>query len=228
MPDFTMQATATIPSDSGVTRDAVQNTFTFFGGGSGNTPAIVAAAFHQRPIDYYIEDFGEAHPLGWYMGQSLERSSNVCSVTWREVDLTTGNLGAIVRTDMFTLPAADAGSAPLPREVSVCSSFHGDLTFVEEEGSEGDRPASRLRGRRFVGPLNTSASDVDSTPLRPASDLVDLLVLAEQNIADGGAAVVWSRAGQSQSVVIGGFIDNEFDTQRRRGETPTSRTTWVA
>jgi hypothetical protein len=40
--------------------------------------------------------------------------------------------------------------------------------------------------------------------------------------------VVWSEADQDAGSVFDGWIDNAFDTQRRRGVQASSRTTWVA
>jgi hypothetical protein len=37
---------------------------------------------------------------------------------------------------------------------------------------------------------------------------------------------VWSRKNANTKLVTGGFVDNAFDTQRRRGEKASGRQTW--
>lgn len=118
----------------------------------------------------------------------------------------------------------------LPNEVAVALSFHGNLTTVPEfQGAT--RPRARRRGRIFFGPLSISAQQhVAPFALqpRPASALKQLLLEhADLLMNQANAAllpwVVWSRAGQSVVSVEGGWVDNAFDTQRRRGVAPTSR-----
>ena len=38
--------------------------------------------------------------------------------------------------------------------------------------------------------------------------------------------VLWSRANNAMFNVVGGWVDNAFDTIRKRGNAPTARTTW--
>lgn len=114
----------------------------------------------------------------------------------------------------FTL-AAKGGTAPtaLPSEVAVCLSFYSE------------RNLPRRRGRVYIGPLGTTALRPGAGAARPAQDLRDHLVLAAQRLGNRGD-VEWgvvSKAAAAFYPITNGWVDDAFDTQRRRGEAPTSR-----
>lgn len=134
-----------------------------------------------------------------------------------------------------------ANQNPLPAEVAVCLSFHGDLTGVAEEtpagpaGPAGDiHGRARKRGRIYIPGLGATAVDAGSAlgaPMHPncilaireaAIDLASNADLATFDID----WVVYSKAGLAAATVVGGWVDNAFDTQRRRGLTPTTRGVW--
>lgn len=109
---------------------------------------------------------------------------------------------------------AFTASAAGPREVCLCLSFSTDA----------NRP--RERGRVYVGPWQTG-----QLTERPQSAHRDALGALSQGIQDlGGANVdwqVWSArtppAGEAHKVDKW-WVDDEWDTQRRRGLDPTTRT----
>lgn len=98
-----------------------------------------------------------------------------------------------------------------PGEVALCLSFRGA------------RNLPRHRGRIFLGPLRNGYTGA----YRPISDLQDQLVTLAQGLSDlGSPAVDWqvvSRVGGTRERVQHVWIDNEWDTQRRRGALPTTR-----
>jgi hypothetical protein len=124
--------------------------------------------------------------------------------------------------NFYDIPNADSGS-DLPREVALCTSIRGELV-------SGSNPARR-RGRAYLGPFISSAN---SGTGRPDSGLVDDVttatgVLAEQLLAleDGiRQLVVWSRRSNQAVHVVAGWVDNAWDTQRRRGLDPLAREQW--
>jgi hypothetical protein len=86
----------------------------------------------------------------------------------------------------------------------------------------------------YIGPLNGTytqgAMDVAGVDLPAVSTACreSLAALCER-MATGPTTVRWaiySRAANQAYEVSGGFIDNEFDTQRRRQVDATARTTW--
>lgn len=118
--------------------------------------------------------------------------------------------------------ALTPGTGKLPSEVALCSSFQGT-------------PASglvqaRRRGRVYIGPLATAA--VDAATGRPAAAFLSALSVATDTLAESAAAsteyswVVFSPTGGLLTTITNGWVDNAFDTQRRRGLAATARTTW--
>nr|CRY97793.1 hypothetical protein [uncultured prokaryote] len=110
---------------------------------------------------------------------------------------------------------------PLPPEVALCLSFQGDPF-------SGD-PQSRRRGRIYVGPLRANESDSSG---RPISALINRLADAGANLLDDIAAntdsawSVYSPTAGGTVIITNGWVDNEYDTQRRRGRKATARTLW--
>ena len=120
----------------------------------------------------------------------------------------------------FNLAAAYTGT-PLPSEVAVCLSFQG--------ARSAGLAQARRRGRVYIGPLGTSAN----TSGRPTAGFISnisaaalTLKAAAASVSDADGWCVWSHANQDAVPVEDGWIDNSFDTQRRRGLVYTSRTTF--
>lgn len=138
--------------------------------------------------------------------------------------------------------SAPGVAGALPGEVACCLSMNGDLTNVPEEAvddadpdSAPERPASRVRGRIFFGPLTSQALSA-AVPERPNSVLKNILLGLGTFLANptnptltsvGTELVVRSDAGLSGFVtpVVRVSVDDAFDTQRRRGVRPTSKVT---
>lgn len=122
----------------------------------------------------------------------------------------------------FNLASAPGGTA-LPRECAIVLSFQG--------ARSAGFPQARRRGRIFTGPYNTTAN----TTGRPAAGIITALSTAgatfKSNVEaiTGGAHswTIWSVANQEGVHVDNGWVDNAWDTQRRRGDEVTSRTTFT-
>lgn len=145
----------------------------------------------------------------------------------------------------LAMAASGAGGFNLPSEVALCMSFRGDYGLALEEAADDadadsapERPRSRRRGRIFEGPFGTDAIAV-GTPGRPHANLIAALVDYGDRLADIGTQgfafgldlrwVVKSGAYVGAAVtthdVSSVWVDNEWDTQRRRGIRATARTT---
>lgn len=116
------------------------------------------------------------------------------------------------RTFTWTLQGTPVS---LPAEVACVMSIHGDPPVTP-----------RRRGRLYLGPLNVSAQ-IDGTTLLPAR-VSDTFATNVATAADGvlTAAVGWSIWSPTSSLMVAvtaGFVDNAWDTQRRRGVDATSR-----
>lgn len=136
----------------------------------------------------------------------------------------------------FTDPAPDwpNNTTPaMPSEVAICLSFRGNL--------ESGQPAARRKGRIFIGPLNTSVLQADTNgTARVHAELQQTFVNAAQRLqADAQTAgfnwIVFSPTSVAAEQPSGGdfgefevtsaWVDNAFDTQRRRGVNAGSRVT---
>lgn len=111
---------------------------------------------------------------------------------------------------------------PLPTEVSLVLSFQADQT-------SGVRQARR-RNRVYLPFLNTSANASDG---RPLPGTITAIRGAAANLLQSSGPdqsswqwVVYSPTDNQIDLVNNGWIDNEWDTQRRRGRVATSRTTF--
>jgi hypothetical protein len=118
----------------------------------------------------------------------------------------------------WTLGAGTSGN--LPSEVAVVLSLKG-VTPI------GSNPA-RHRGRLYIGPLSSFASGpLLNGDIRPTSSvqtsLVNAAVAMMDQPADTVAWSIYSTVNNALSRVIECFVDDAFDTQRRRGAKATSR-----
>lgn len=118
---------------------------------------------------------------------------------------------------------APSASVALPSEVALCLSFHG--TF------ESGEPNARRRNRIYLGPFTEADNDSSTDNIsRPSAGLLADIDDAASNllIASGGSAAwqwdVYSPTEDASHAVVAGWVDNAWDTQRRRGRRPTART----
>lgn len=111
-------------------------------------------------------------------------------------------------------------SPTLPAEVALCLSYHAATVAGQSQ--------ARRRGRVYLGPF----LQADDASGRPDNDIITMVLaqashlLAEANASVTWEWIVWSRAAAAGYEVTGGWCDDAWDTQRRRGPAPTSRTTW--
>lgn len=116
--------------------------------------------------------------------------------------------------NLLTNPSA----AAFPQEVALCLSMQG----ARVSGT----PQARRRGRVFIGPITTATM----TDGRPNSTARGTLATAADTLAGNLKAAerpselsIWSVTDGVAVVVRDGWVDNAYDTQRRRGVSPTAR-----
>ena len=125
--------------------------------------------------------------------------------------LVTGQ-GALVvaapRTTSLETLSGTANATNLPNEVALVVSW-GTLT-----------PGRSGRGRTYLaGWVETSSNGASTTPSRPTVVVTDQVASAASGLAgvNGGATlVVFSQKNGTVATVTGGYVNNEWDTQRRR------------
>jgi hypothetical protein len=215
--------TVQFPAVSGLPEDTVQNDFSWVASDLVTLRAMTTAAI---PSFYNTVHAPGTVTLASRLSAKLSRAANIATVKYYDVTthLDGSPHGSPVAIEQFTLGAAVDGTC-LPEEVAVVLSFHSLLTDIPEEiGST--RPAARHRGRIYFGPLNTASNQASDASVEP-----------QTNAALRGAALfflglasapwsVWSRASAAMFTVSGGYVDNAFDTQRRRGHRASARTSF--
>lgn len=123
-----------------------------------------------------------------------------------------------LRVDVSNAPSQGAGS--FPGEVALVLSFRSS--------TPSGVPLRRRRGRIYLGPLSDSTTLVTRTggDVRPS-------LMARQTVVQAAArmmndpSVDWatfSTVDGQTSNVLSGFVDDSYDTQRRRGTAATTRT----
>lgn len=108
----------------------------------------------------------------------------------------------------------------LPAEVALCCSF--------QAAPSSGLPQARRRGRVFL-PWLTEANNELGRPTQAIIDAVGAAFVEFGAAADASLNVDWviySRTNNNTVGVAGGWVDNAWDTQRRRGFKPTVRTAW--
>lgn len=135
-----------------------------------------------------------------------------------------------------------SGGTALPSEVALVGTYQADKA--------SGVPQARRRGRIFLGPLSDLARDGAGNLGRPNGVAITALNLSMSRLAAASEAdadwnwVVYSAGARDNSnqeipykdrpllapefaAVTNGWVDNAFDTQRRRGEIATAKTAWT-
>jgi hypothetical protein len=131
---------------------------------------------------------------------------------------------APVYESIVPITATQATSSYMPLEVAICLSFQGDQV--------SGQPQARRRGRVFLGGWGLAADPGDADQFPRVEPIIRAGIadaaetLATNLVGHSWVWSVYSRVNASAVPVTNGWIDNEFDTQRRRGVASTARTTW--
>ena len=210
MPNY--RAMAILQGRSGLPEDRFVNTFHFSGTGSHEADDDLIVA---RLTNFYTEPaINTGNPLGQflsnYLTDDLEIRTYNLSDPEPRVPITTVISGAL---------DARAENRDLPEEVALCLSFKADPPETP-----------RRRGRVYVGPFNVTAVTPEAAaggPGRPNESLVNTLVgLGNALLASSQNNPRWVIHSPTTGlfpIVTNGWVDNSFDTQRRRGVAPSSR-----
>lgn len=210
------KAVVSFEADSGLPEDAVQNTWHFQIANDNDIlwPTDVLANLEE----FYT---GNVAPAGFSLRNYLSEKLTG-DVTVRFYRLLDPEPRVPFVTGSFTYVPFE--SQAIPSEVALCLSYF--RAFASGE------PPARAKGRLFIGPLNIEAvSDVDDVDL-PSSTFIGTLAGAASRMranSDAAGRFDWvqrSETADASGPVIGGWVDNAWDTQRRRGRAATARTTW--
>lgn len=205
-----IRAQVSLPMDSGLPEDTAMNVWHFFAdAGDDATANLIAAALKAfyDTVDTYLSTNINA-------AGAVVEFYNLADPEPR-VPFHSVNIGA----DMITSTTA------LPDEVALCLSFQAaQISGV---------PQARRRGRVYIGPLGQNAAGAAAAGNRPAAAFITAMVNAGTALSTASDAaatwswVVFSRVLNLGDPVVDGWVDNAFDTQRRRGVDATSRSTFT-
>lgn len=207
-----------IPHRNQINADTVINTFHFTGVDSLGD--MVTAILGRLTTFYNVTPGGGSAPLKNYWSGVIDPGA----VRARFYDFDAPEPRAPIADESLGLvTSSPISTTNLPSETALCTSYRAALV-------SGENPARR-RGRLYFGPLNAGASaGTGSNVVRPSTAVIGDLYRATRDLADastlGARWVVWSRVNESAVPIEYGWVDNAFDTQRRRGEDATSRTNW--
>lgn len=114
------------------------------------------------------------------------------------------------------------GTTALPHEVAAVLTYQALPTAGVNQ--------QRRRGRVYFGPLDEAATTEghfeDAFMSSVAAFGVNLLQSSNGN--PNWVWVVWSKTGNTNSIVNDGWVDEAADTQRRRGVDPITRINWTS
>lgn len=232
------RAVVTLQKDSGLPEDVIQHTFHF------SVPVGPWEAADFSDIGGALDSFYCA--MGAVSGQKLTgymspkiADEPLPKVRYYPVDTGGSQIG---ESDLLGWVTNEAGIA-LPDELALCMTYHADLDGIPEEvpggpaGPAGDtRPRARRRGRVYLGSFATAAQlNSVNTDGRPDANLIQTVKDAALRLVNwpgfatrGITWVVYSPTDGVARDVVGGWVDDAWDIQRRRGLERTARNIWSA
>lgn len=208
-----------MPSASALPEDDIVNVF-HFNSAVGNTPAAQSDldAITVALAAFYNTATAGGNKISTYFSQR-----NIGVAHCKMYDL--GDPEPRVPIDVQDFSISEAGSGDqAPAELALCLSF----AAVPTSGAV----QARRRGRIYLGPFQTTALSVAE---RPVALLITTVQQAADRLKDDANTywAVYSRTNlpnpaytDTAPLVENGWVDNAWDTQRRRGLAPTVRTTF--
>lgn len=212
-----LKCVVNLPYITQLPRDVSQQTFCFIT--PDNDPERLSDICDALGTFYNRTDTVSEVHLGTFISPVVDRS-----LCWVDVyDVSSLPSGPPIYSKPIII-GSSGSTTSLPLEVALVQSFQGDKT--------GSMPQARRRGRNYLGPFNTLAIATVAGLPRPNEDLILTVqgaaqwlcsYVVEENIAQW---CVWSRSSNLFVPITNGWINNEWDTQRRREADETDRTRW--
>lgn len=154
-------------------------------------------------------------PLAAWLSNSVSRVANAARI--KVYDLSTPAPRVVTEFQWTLGPSLSGTAKELPAQVAVVGSFYGT------------RNLPRQRGRLFFGPFTEQVLEDDAAGQRsrPALLVRECVHGAMKRLAaklTGPEWCVYSRAGGGIHPVTAGWVDDKWDTQRRRIPDAVTRT----
>jgi len=210
-----------IPYTSGVPSDVITNTWHFEWLGGGDIASAALGTLFGHLATFYTSCFSAtaSKNLAGYIAPSL--------TVMKGYDLSDPKPRTAVRESVVPWTAGTQINGVIPSEASAVLSFHTEYA--------SGIPKASQRGRIYLGGLGDACFDPGT--ISRSTQLKGGFLTAVTGAADNLAAsalssdwgwVVWSEKRQESFAVAGGWVDNAIDTQRRRGQAATTRTTFAS
>ena len=212
-----------MPYFTGNADDVIVNTFHFNWTGGGSPGPIQFNEIVQRLITFY-ESCYNGEPSG--PGLHLAPWINNENVRFTIYDLSTPT-PRVPEYDVYEEIDVDSPTnSSMPLEAACCLSYRAD--YVPGVAR------ARQRGRIYLGGFTANGVTQGTAATFPgfASGQIAQIAsaagaLLTNALADDWVWVVYSRTGNTTYPIAAGWVDSEYDTQRRRGNVLTgSRTPW--
>lgn len=113
--------------------------------------------------------------------------------------------------------AVGTGTNALPEEVALVLSLYSE------------RNLPRRRGRIYIGPLGTNVMTTSTSMVFPSDNVRNAMLDAAANMIQSTENATWgvvSARDQAFYPFTNAWVDDAFDTQRRRGRAPVGRKVW--
>ena len=210
-----LRAQVTFQHDSGLPEDVTMNTFHFLTSSGDQVP--IAQAIRDEIHDFYkVANPGTTTVLSSLFSSDL---SGLWGVKFYDLSDPTPRQPIYE----FDFSSFVPGSSALPEEVALCLSFQGAAVSGANQ--------ARRRGRLYIGPFFNTATvitssgdpNVASNGLAQTMQSCGAFLLAASEAAADWSWAVYSPTNGSAVAVDNGWVDNAWDTQRRRGKAPSSR-----
>lgn len=211
-----LKVLAQIAHSSGLPEDVTVNTWAF-----GNVNIATATDMDDIAVElltfYNVLAPAETVLVSHYSPELTDQ------LTLKFYDLASPEPRAPIRTQGEVLTNMNTTGGALPAEVALCMSFQA----VQVSGL----PQARRRGRLYLGPFKNELDVVD-TAGGVGLQLQQTIVATGQRLLDASNSATWywavhSPTNDDVNVVNNGWVDNAFDTQRRRGTAATARATFT-
>jgi hypothetical protein len=216
---MTTKVTVTIPRDTGLAEDSAVNTFHFktTTGGVFTSDQVDIVTEALRQFYDVIPPAPAVSKLSGYMS-----ALNASPLRARFYQLPEPTGQPYAERDFAVAFRAVGSVDDTPEENAVCLSYR--RTPVA-----GQNPRTR-RGRIFIGPVATSAWFITNGRVVVENGLANTLTQGGKKLQQDVRAIlpgmdwiVWSQKDLAEYVIQELYVDNEVDTQRRRGTKATSR-----
>jgi hypothetical protein len=217
-----IQVRCTLKAANGLAEDNCINTFAVAGADPGADDTQIWDAFNSFYNDVHAPG---VLSIASYLNHTIQR---VNGLLVELIDEPINPPNVPYNSQSFDLDNVPGNTVPLPQEVAIC------LSMAAADYFDGVN-TGRKRGRVYIGPLSSNASLGVSSPdpARPGISVREALEGAGRQLRDDLKVVdpfrylaIWSRTDDLHREVSGGWVDDEWDTQRRRGRKRTGRQIW--